>query len=557
MPYDLVIRNGTLVDGSGEAGRRADVAVADGRIAEIGLVREPAREEIDADGRVVAPGFVDGHTHMDAQVAWDRLGSCSCYHGVTSVVMGNCGFTVAPLRRGEEDLVIGNLERAEDISADAMRAGIDFSWETFAEYLDAVERLPKAINYAGYVGHSALRTYAMRERAFEEAPTDAELACMRDELRAAVRAGAMGLSTSRSKTHVAGDGRPVASRVARWDEVRALAGVLGELGAGLFEIAGETVDDDPERRADYQRRLLELAVETGRPVTWGVFNSTRAPDVWRTYMALLDATAEAGGHMFAQVHCRPVNVIHSFETHLPFDGLPVWRELRARPLDEQRRALADPARGGELARAASALEFPGFDRLLVMREPSPPHRSVAELAREQGIEPGELVVEEALASDLKRLFTWSFTNDVADATLEMMKHPRSVVTFSDSGAHVSQIMDSSLQTHVLSHWVRREGALTLEEAVRMLSFDTASAWGIAGRGLVREGWAADLIVFDPETVAPAMPEVAHDLPAGARRLVQRAVGISTTVVNGEVTLRDGEPTGATPGRLLRGGASTP
>ena len=562
MQYDLVIRDGTVIDGSGLPRYRADVGIVRGKIANIGRIRDAAREVVDASGLVVAPGFIDGHTHMDAQISWDPLGTCSCWHGITSVVMGNCGFTLAPCKDTERHLVVRNLERAEDISAEAMAAGIDWTWETYPEYLDALERLPKGINYSGYVGHSALRTYAMGERAFDEPATEDDMAIMRRELRDSIRAGAMGFTTSRTRNHQTPDGRPVASRIASWQEVRDLVGVMGRMNAGIFEIAGEDTGRDPERLRDYLERLRDLAVETGRPVTWGMFSSRRAPDFWRPYFELLDETAAAGGRMFAQVHSRSLNVLLSFKTRLPFDRLPVWRELRALPLDEQKGALRDPDTRRRLIEAASQpdrstaigaeVRRPDYEWLFAMETPSGPHRSIAEIARERRLDPVETIIDLALEKDLDQFFLQPIANENQDHVLEMMRHPRSVVTFSDSGAHVSQIMDSSLQTHVLSHWVREKQAFSLEEGVRMLSFEPASSWGLADRGLLREGFAADVTIFDPERIAPEMPEVATDLPAGAKRLKQKATGIAATIVNGEVVLRDGEHTGALPGQLLRG-----
>ena len=265
MQYDLVIKNGFIVDGSGGARFPADVGVKDGKITKIGRINERAAKTINADGQVVSPGFVDGHTHMDAQVFWDPLGSCSCYHGVTSVIMGNCGFTLAPCAGKDADFVFRNLERAEDLSRDAMRAGIDWSWETFPEYLDVLDALPKGINYGGYIGHSALRTYVMGERAFSEQATDDELKRMRHEVQDAVRAGAIGFSTSRTYNHLTSDDRPVASRVADWEEVRGIVNAMGELGVGIFEIASEAPGRSPRRQRDYFDRLKSLAVESGCP----------------------------------------------------------------------------------------------------------------------------------------------------------------------------------------------------------------------------------------------------------------------------------------------------
>ncbi|HEV8456887.1 MAG TPA: amidohydrolase family protein [Methylomirabilota bacterium] len=564
MAYDLVIKNGWVIDGSGLPRYRADVGVTQGRIAAIGRIRESAREVIDAEGQVVAPGIVDGHTHMDAQVFWDPLGTSSCWHGITTVVMGNCGFTLAPCAKADRHLVMRNLERAEDISAEAMEAGIEWRWTTFAEFLDAIESLPKGINYSGYLGHSALRTFVMGERAFEQAAGEDDLGAMERELRDALRAGAIGFTTSRSPSHETPDGRPVASRVASWDEVRRLVGAMGELNAGIFEIAGEGVDralGDPGLR-DYQARLLDLAVEAGRPVTYGLFSRREAPEIWRTYLDLLEETAAAGGRMFAQVHSRALAAVLSFKTQLPFDRLPVWKELRALPLEEQKHRLRDPelrcrlveaARERDKRRAIGTEARPAvYDWLFVMDTVEGPHRSVAEVARERGVDPVEAMIALALEKDLELFFLQPIANENQDYAIELIKHPRTVVTFSDSGAHVSQLMDASLQTHLLSHWVRAKQALTLEEAVRMLTFDTATHWGFADRGLIRAGLAADLMVFDPDTVGPEMPEVVNDLPGGAKRLVQRARGISATVVNGEILLRDGKHTGALPGRLLRG-----
>jgi len=565
MPYDLVIKNGVLIDGSGLPRYHADVAVRHGRIAAIGKIRERAREVIDADGLVVTPGFIDGHTHMDAQIFWDPLGTCSCWHGVTTVVMGNCGFTLAPCAASDKHLVVRNLQRAEDISLEAMEAGIEWRWTTFPEWLDCLDALPKGINYASYLGHCALRTHVMGERAFEQAATEDDLRAMERELRDAIRAGAMGFTTSRSPIHETPDGRPVASRLATWGEVRRLVGVMGEMNAGIFELAGEAVGRELGDLAgfrDYHVRLRDLAVETGRPITWGMFSRLEAPAVWRRYMDLLDETAAAGGRMFAQVHSRGLNVVLSFKSQLPFDHLPAWKPFRALPLAEQRERLRDPETRRRLIAGAhetpdrralgtEARPFP-YEWIFLYDDVAGPHRTVAEIARERGVDPAEAMIDLALERDLERFFIHPVANEDQDTVLEMMRHPRAVVTFSDSGAHVSQIIDSSLQTHLLSHWVRAKQAFTLEQAVRMLTLVPATHWGFADRGLVREGFAADLIVFDPDTISPELPEVVNDLPAGARRLVQRARGIAATIVNGEVLLRDGKHTGALPGQLLRG-----
>jgi N-acyl-D-aspartate/D-glutamate deacylase len=564
MAYDILIRNGTIVDGSGLPRYRADIAIADGRIACIGAPQDSAREVIDAEGHVVAPGFIDAHTHMDAQVFWDALGTCSCWHGVTSVVMGNCGFSLAPCEEKDKLLVMRNLERAEDISPDAMQAGIKWSWKTFPQYLDAVDRLPKGINYAAYIGHSALRTYVMGERAFEEEANSEDLAAMKAELRSAIRAGAAGFTTSRSNAHQTPDGRPVASRLANWEEVKQLVGVMGDLHAGVFEIARETIERDPDMMRDYISRLKALAVSTGVPTTFGVTYSRKTPHTWRPMFEMVDDTNAAGGKMLVQGHSRSISTLLSFETRTPFDKAAIWRDIRKLPLDEQEAALRNPELRAKLIEAAhermrtreetvgAEPRRPEFDWIFVLDKPLPPYRSVGEIAREQNKDPVETMIDLALEKHLRLFFQQPLVNEDQNMVLAGMRHPHSVVTFSDSGAHVSQIMDSSIQTHLLSYWVREKQALTLEQAIRKITFDLASFWGLKGRGLLREGNLADVVILDADKVAPQMPSLAHDLPAGARRLKQKADGILATIVNGEVVLRNNEHTGALPGRLLRG-----
>ncbi len=562
MQYDLFIKNGYVIDGSGAARFPADIGIAGDKIVNIGRINGGARNTIDADGQVVTPGFVDGHTHMDAQIFWDPLGSSSCYHGVTTVIMGNCGFTLAPCAEQDADLVFRNLERAEDLSRDAMLAGIEWRWETFPEFLDVIDELPKGINYGGYIGHSALRTYVMGERAFIEQATPDELQRMQRAVQDAVRAGAIGFSTSRTYNHLTSDDRPVASRVADWEEVRAIVNAMGELGAGIFEIASEAPGRNPSRQREYFDRLKNLAVESGRAVTFGMPSMRIAPEVWPPFYELANEVAQAGGRMFLQAHSRSISTLLSFKSHTPFDDWEVWRDVRAKPLDEQKDLLRDPEVKRKLIEVASrAYEGPR----IVGAEARPPEwdwiylfndigdeEVMADVARARGVHPVEAMIDIAIERDFEVFFRQPLANENQDHVLEMMKHPRSVVTFSDSGAHVAQIMDSSLQTHLLSHWVRDRQEFTLEAAVRLITYDTSTAWGLHDRGLIREGMNADLVVFDPDTIVQNMPELINDLPAGAPRLKQTATGISTTVVNGEVLLENNEHTGNLPGRLVRG-----
>jgi N-acyl-D-amino-acid deacylase len=566
MVLDIVIRNGTVVDGSGLGSYRADVGIAGGRIISVGRVADRGQQEIDAEGHVVTPGFIDGHTHMDAQVFWDASGSSSCWHGVTSAVMGNCGFTLAPVRDEQRELVVRNLERAEDIDPAALAAGIDWSFETFPQYLDAVDQLPKGINFAANIGHSALRTWAMGERAFEEKASDDDLALMRAQLGDAIEAGAIGFTTSRTQHHETSDGRPVASRIASWEEVVALVGVLGDLGAGIFEGADAGMSaSDPDVRRRALDRMIALGAQTRVSMTFGLVATGAAAYL----IDFLDDAAAGGARMIAQTHCRGISVLLSLKTRLPFDLLPSWADLRSRPLEEQLATLRDPERRVPFVEAAVHADYgawqgvgaqarpPDFEGIRVYERGLPPNPSVADLARQRNVHPAEAMIDLCVASGGDQLFIQpSLYPQDETVLLRALRHPRAVMTFSDSGAHLSQIADSSIHTHLLGHWVRDRQEFTLEEAVRMITLAPALAWGFNDRGLLRPGMAADVNVFDPTTVGPAVPQLVDDLPAGGRRLEQRSEGFLATVVGGEVTIDQGTRTGATPGRLLRTGLAS-
>jgi N-acyl-D-amino-acid deacylase len=566
MTYDLIVRGGTIVDGSGLPGYRADLGIEGGVIVAIGdLGGQSARETIDAEGHVVAPGFVDGHTHMDAQVFWDHLGSNSCWHGVTSVVMGNCGFSLAPCAERNKALVLHNLERAEDIPRAAMEAGIPWNWETYPEYLDAVDALPKGINYAGYVGHSALRTHAMGERAMEKTANPEELDLMARALADGLRAGAIGFSTSRTKAHRTPDGRPVASRVAAWSEVEALAGVMKSLGAGVMEIARENAIPDPiARRAEFAE-IKALALDTGVPVTFGSFWYRReVPDIWREQFALVDEIVAAGGRVLIQGTTFANFSLRSFETLMPYDRAPVWREFRKLPLAEQEAGLRNSEMRAKLVDAVRRFEFKAnpaepnalqrpanWDWIYPYDRTLPPYPSVGDIARERGQDAIDTVIDLALERHLKLFFINPSNSDNDEFLRALVCHPHSAVTFSDAGAHVATTL-SPMHCQLLGYWVRNRQVMSLEAAVRKITYDIASFWGLAGRGLLRKGYHADVVVFDPATIAPEMPELIHDLPTGAPRIKQKAIGIKATMVNGQILVRGNEHTGAYPGRLLRG-----
>jgi N-acyl-D-amino-acid deacylase len=557
--YDLVIRGGTVLDGSGAPPVLADVGIAGGRLATIGRIDERGTEEIDADGLFVAPGFIDGHAHFDAQIFWDPLGNSSSLHGVTTTVMGNCGFTLAPTPAVTKDLAIRSIERAEDISRDDMLIGVPWTWHTYAEYLDAVDDLPKGINFAGYIGHSALRCDVMGERAYTDQATPDELRAMQAEVAAAMRAGAIGFSTSRIRQHRTVDDGPVASYVADWAEVAALVDVLGELGSGIFQLAGDISDPT------LQHELTKIALATGRPVHLACVFVAERPDAWRRGLAFLDSVSAAGGKVVGQAHVRELQNVIGFRVGLPYDGLSEWGKVRALPLSEQRSALLNPATRAVLVEEALhgpyvtsnvtaevQARLPDYEKLRVLLSPTDDNPSVADLARQRGTTGPELLIDLSLESGFDQYFTQPFANQDYGAVEEILRHPSTVIAQSDSGAHVSQIMDSSIPTFFLAHWVRQREAFSWEEAISMLTAGPAHEWGLTDRGLLREGYVADVVVFDPEAIGPRLPSARADLPAGGTRLVQEADGIRATVVAGQILLDNGVFTDARPGQLIRG-----
>ena len=488
---------------------------------------------------------------------WDHLGANSCWHGVTTVVMGNCGFSIAPMRKGKQALVARSLERAEDISGAAMEAGIDFCWENYDQYLDVVDALPKGINHAAYVGHSALRTFAMGERAFEEEANEDDLAAMTAELARGLDAGAMGFSTSRSFAHLTSDDRPVASRLASRDEVAALVSSMKGRKGAVFELAHEIMlPGNPEGDA-YWDWLKQLTISSGVGTTYGVLGRF-AP----TQLDYIEDVTAAGGRMFGQTHSRGVSSLFSFRSAFFFDSQPAWKEFRSAPLEVQKARLADPETRARLINAVDNAQYgtasgaegkpPEWDDFYYFDKPMPPYRSLADMAAERGAaHPLEVLFDLSIETDMHALFLQYLTRASDEEAVRVMRHPSSVMTFSDSGAHVSQIADSSIQTHLLAYFCRDKQLLSLPEAIHMMTGRAAHHWGFAGRGVLAEGNVADVNVIDPATVGPQMPEVVHDLPTGARRFSQRANGIKATIVGGKVLIENGVHSGALPGQLLR------
>lgn len=562
MAHDLVIRGGTVVDGSGLGAFRGDVAVDEGIIVAVGPVLERGREELDATGLVVSPGFIDGHTHFDAQVFWDNLGTNSCWHGVTTVVMGNCGFTLAPTPPGTDgDLVLRNLEKAEDIPRPVLNAGIPaWTWETYGEYREVLAGIPKAINYHGYVGHSAIRSWAMGERAFEEEASPEDLARMQDGLRAALRSGALGFSTTRSPEHETAAGDPVASRNATWEEVVALVGVLDDFPTSIFQFTqtGTTTLRRGGQSDQLRRQIHDLAASSAATLMFTVTGFQKdGKDIYEG-LELVDSLNRVG-RVVAHTPVRNLCTLASFEARMPFDSVPEWAAVRSRSLDEQRRILSDPEQRQGLIAAAHGGRYKqglitetqrpdDYGELLVLQRGDRPNPSVADLCG--GRDPVDFIIQAALDTDLKQIFEQQISNRDFSQTLDALRHPATVIGASDAGAHVGQIASAELHTYLLAHWVRQRGDFTLEQGVKKCTADMAHAWGLSDRGRVLPGLAADLVVFDPDSIGPLPPEYVCDLPSGGRRLVQRATGIKHSVVNGAVAFTEGESTGQFAGRVL-------
>lgn len=568
MGLDLLVKNGTVVDGSGAGRYGADIGVKSGRIVEVGRIRANAERTINADGLVVAPGFIDGHTHMDAQVAWDPLGSCSCWHGVTTALMGNCGFALAPCTPDDREWFARCLEAVEDIPTEAMVAGIDWNWETFPEYLANVERLPKGLNYGAYIGHSALRMYVMGERALSEAASGEDLDEMATAVQEALLAGAVGFSTSRATTHITPDGTPVASRMAEWDEIDRLVAAMAEVNAGVFQIGPDMSSGTAQR--DFLERLRNVALNNGRPVMFGTLSTSQGdePITWQYQTDYIDDVVAAGGQMWGQATTRSINAIFSAKSYLPFDGLPAWEDVRRLSIEEQKVRFADPDvrqrlisdealmrprdnvfQGG--GAATTDPRKPDYDNLYVMQGVDWDDPTVEDLAKARNKHQVEVMLDLILENE-DQIFVQPLVNEKPDHVRGILEHPRTLATFSDSGAHVCQEMGSSLQTHMLNYWVRQKQVFSLETAVRMMTLDNALAWEITDRGLIRKDYAADLVLFDEDEIRPQIPTVQQDLPGGARRLVQKAEGIAYTVVNGQVTLENGSSTGNYAGQVIKG-----
>ncbi len=559
---DLVIRGATVVDGTGAPSFTADVAVDGGLITEVGRVDGRGTRELDGDGLVLAPGWVDIHTHYDGQVSWDPELTPSSWHGVTTVVMGNCGVGFAPVRPGEEDFLVELMESVEDIPGTALHEGIDWGWESFEEYLDSLGAKQTVMDVAAQVPHCAVRAYVMGERAHEDA-THEEIAQMAELVEHAVRAGAAGFSTSRTILHRSRHGY-VPGTAAPADELLAIGDALGRAGHGVFQMVSDTVSTEPERLW-----MADLARRTGATITYALAQTHPGPDGYRNALEHADALAREGLRVVPQVSSRPTGMLFGLQSSLhPFITHPTYRAIADLPLTarvahlrtaEVRDALVHEAPG--TANPVAVMLMSRWGDIFPLGDPPDyepaPERSAAATAERLGVTPQEVVLDWMLEADGRALLfapLASYADRNLDALQEMMTHPRTVLGLGDGGAHCGLICDASMTTFLLTHWVRdrtRGERLPLEQVVHLQTARPASVYGFGDRGTIEPGKRADLNLVDVDGLRLHAPEMVRDLPAGGRRLVQRVEGYKATVVAGEVTFEDGQPTGARPGRLVR------
>ena len=558
MSFDLKITSGTIVDGTGKPGFVGDLGIKDGKVVAIGKADGPATTTIDAHGKTVSPGFVDVHTHYDAQVLWDRLLSISPWHGVTTTVIGNCGFGVAPTRAAHRRLILQTLEKVEGMSLDALQAGLGDAWpfETFPQYLDTLEKHGTAINVAALFGHTPLRLYVMGEASTERAATADEIVAMKKLMRDAMEAGAIGFGTSMSVTHNGYAGKPVPSRQATPEEMDALVSVMGEMKRGLMQI---TIGREFSTRA-----MAEVSRKYGVPVTWtALLSYLYGPGGHRKQLDLAAEQRKSGALVIPQVSCRPLNFEFTFAEPFIFDVLKFMNELAAedaRSPGARRRAYADPAWRRKLATELTPLFQHWWDRTTIAWAPSArelEEQPLAEAARKLGKDPVDLALDLTLDNDLQARFRMAVMNFDEREVAELITDPNTIIALSDAGAHASQLCDACYATHLLGHWVRERKTFTLEQAVHNLTQRPAEMFGLADRGVLAEGWPADVVVFDPTTVGPGPLKRVYDLPAGADRLISEAHGIDAVIVNGRLIRRGGKDVVAAndrlPGRLLRHG----
>jgi N-acyl-D-aspartate/D-glutamate deacylase len=560
--YDLVVRGGIIVDGTGAPRFRGDVAVKDGKIAAVGEVDGSGREEIDASGRLVTPGFVDIHTHYDGHATWTDRFQPSSQHGVTTVLAGNCGVGFAPCKASDRDRLISLMEGVEDIPEPVMTAGLPWNWESFPDYLDSIDGRAFDIDIATQVPHAPLRVFVMGNRAAEKAPATADdIARMAALAREAVEAGALGFSTSRSLNHKANDGTITYSYAAASDELAGIARGLGEAGKGVLQLISDF--DDVDGEFDIVERMVS---ESGRPLSLSLLQSSGDPNTWRSVLNRVEAAREGGAPIRAQISGRPIGLIMSLDlSRHPFMASPSYNEIARLPLAERLAEMRNPQRRERILHdCAQAADQSLFARFSVMYEMDDnpdyeprPDDSIAARAVRVGIDPVAMAYDILVdGTGVIYLPAANYRDNSIEPILTMLAHEATTFGLGDGGAHCGMICDASLPTYYLSRWIGPEGGddgrMPVEALIRKLTMDTADLVGLGDRGQIAPGLRADLNVIDLDNVALMKPEAVGDLPEGAKRIGQRARGYVATIVAGEITYRDGEPTGALPGRLVRG-----
>jgi N-acyl-D-aspartate/D-glutamate deacylase len=562
MTYDLIIKGGRIYDGSGLPSRMGDVAVIGDRIAEVGRVSGSAHRVVDADGLAVAPGFIDFHTHMDAQLLWDPLATSSCFHGVTTLIPGNCGLSLAPCHPEDRENVIGSFVRVEAMPSQVLREAVKWEWTTFPEYLARL-RQKLGVNVAALMGHCAMRQFVMGEESSERAATPDEIEQMKDILREGLAAGAIGFSTNQNRRHMREDGRPIPSRLATDEEILELAGVLGEVNRGSMQISRGTLGI--ARPAEEDVNLFHrLAERSGRPVIWqSIAHRLNAPDLWKRLLDLAQDSLASGVPSYPLCNARLFNGRFTLKNAQTFDELPTWKKIMFLPVENRAELFRDPEMRQKLRFEAvddtRSVNFTRrWDQIFLIKAALPKHKEfegkhLQEIARSQNKDVIDTFLDIALEENLETMFQNSGARD-EQATKEILKSPITLVGQSDAGAHLIYHAGYGYATRFLGYWIREQKVMSVEEGIRKLTFMVASLFGLDDRGLIRKGMAADLVLFNPDTVRECEPEMVNDLPGGEKRLIQKAIGVKMTVVNGKVLVEDGEHTGVYPGRVLGNGA---
>jgi N-acyl-D-aspartate/D-glutamate deacylase len=569
--YDLLIEHGKLVDGTGGPARIADVAIKDGKIVAVGTGLGPAKRTIDATGKLVTPGFVDMHTHFDAQVTWDPYLTPSSWHGVTTVVMGNCGVGFAPAAPDKHDWLINLMEGVEDIPGAAMHEGIQWGWESFPEYLDVLAKAPRAIDFGTQVPHGPLRAYVMGERgAKNDEATPDDIEKMAAIVRDGLKAGALGFSTSRTLLHKSLDGEFVPGTFASRDELFGIAKVLGEVGHGVFQCASEHTQMPKEFQW-----MKVVAAEYGRPVIFTLSQTDMKPDLWKEIVSLLEDAATQDIPIFAQSAGRAIGVMMCWRgTAHPFATYPSWQAIKDKPWAEIKAHLQDPEfKATMLAETPLDMGFfasfitRSFDKMYLMEggieyEPEP-NLSIAALSKSSGRRPQEIAYDALMEQDAEAMLyfpLFNYANKNLDHLHTLHSHPRVKMGLSDAGAHCGAVCDGGMPTFMLTHWTRdrkRGPKLELEHIIKRQTKETAEMYGLLDRGVVAPGYKADLNIIDYDNLRFESPQMAFDLPANGRRLIQDASGYVATIVSGEVIVENGKPTGTLPGKLIRGPQAAP